>query len=420
MLRLLLCALLLQLAGCAPGPTERQTVRFWTMGREGEVVQQLLPEFERRNPDIRVRVQQVPWSAAHEKLLTAFAGGTLPDLCQLGNTWLPEFAALDALAPLDASVAKSKVITATDYFPGIWDTNVIAGALLGVPWYVDTRLLFYRRDILQQAGFDAPPRTWDEWQRVLAAIKQAGGDDRYGLLLPLNEPEPLIALALQQGEPLLRDDGRWGGFSSAGFRRALSFYAAMFRNQWAPAVGGAQISNVWSEFGSGRFAFYISGPWNIGEFERRLPAERQDDWMTAPLPGPGGPGASTAGGSSLVVFRSSQQRDAAWRLVEYLSEPAVQLRFHELTGNLPPRRTAWQDEKLMSNRYAAAFRDQLERVRPAPKVPEWERIVNEMQYAAEEVVRGRMSVEEATRALDRKVDAILEKRRWMLARGKSG
>ncbi|HJQ63332.1 MAG TPA: extracellular solute-binding protein, partial [Burkholderiales bacterium] len=232
MLRLLLCALLLQLAGCAPGPAERQTLRFWTMGREGEVVQQLLPEFERRNPDIRVRVQQVPWSAAHEKLLTAFAGGTLPDLCQLGNTWLPEFAALDALAPLDASVAKSKVVTATDYFPGIWDTNVIAGALLGVPWYVDTRLLFYRRDILQQAGFDAPPRTWDEWQRVLAAIKQAGGGDRYGLLLPLNEPEPLIALALQQGEPLLREHGRWGGFSSAGFRRALSFYAAMFRNQW--------------------------------------------------------------------------------------------------------------------------------------------------------------------------------------------
>lgn len=419
MLRLLLCALLLQLAGCAPGPAERQTLRFWTMGREGEVVQQLLPEFERRNPDIRVRVQQVPWSAAHEKLLTAFAGGTLPDLCQLGNTWLPEFAALDALAPLDASVAKSKVVTATDYFPGIWDTNVIAGALLGVPWYVDTRLLFYRRDILQQAGFDAPPRTWDEWQRVLAAIKQTGGD-RYGLLLPLNEPEPLIALALQQGEPLLRDDGRWGGFSSAGFRRALSFYAAMFRNQWAPAVGGAQISNVWSEFGSGRFAFYISGPWNIGEFERRLSAERQDDWMTAPLPGPNGPGASTAGGSSLVVFRSSQRREAAWRLVEYLSEPAVQLRFHELTGNLPPRRTAWQEEKLMSNRYAAAFREQLERVRPAPKVPEWERIVNEMQYAAEEVVRGRMNVEEATRALDRKVDAILEKRRWMLARGKPG
>lgn len=412
-------ALLFLVAGCAP-PSEQQTLRFWTMGREGEVVQQLLAEFERRNPDIRVQVQQVPWSAAHEKLLTAYAGGTLPDLCQLGNTWLPEFAALDALVPLDAQVASSTVIAPDDYFQGIWDTNVIAGALRGVPWYVDTRLLFYRSDILKQAGIASPPTTWKEWAHALAAIKDAAGAERYSILLPLNEPEPLIALGLQQDEPLLREDGRWGSFSSPGFKRALAFYAAMFRSGWAPAVGGAQISNVWREFARGHFAFYISGPWNIGEFKRRLPPEAQDDWMTAPLPGPHGLGASTAGGASLVIFRQSRKQQAAWRLVEYLSEPEVQLRFHELTGNLPPRRAAWQDEKLAGDRYARAFRDQLERVKPTPKVPEWERIVNEVQLAAEAVVRGRLDVDEAARALDRKVDAILEKRRWLLARGKAG
>lgn len=411
--------LLLFFAGCT-GASEPQTLRFWTMGREGEVVQQLLPEFERRNPGIRVTVQQIPWSAAHEKLLTAYAGGTLPDLCQLGNTWLPEFAALNALAPLEASVRASNVIAPDDYFSGIWDTNVIAGALRGVPWYVDTRLLFYRSDILKASGIDAPPATWEEWRRALAAIRARGEADHYAMLMPLNEPEPLVALGLQQDEPLLREDGSRGGFSSAGFRRSLGFYAEMFRNDWAPTVGGAQISNVWTEFGNGRFAFYISGPWNIGEFKRRLPPERQNDWMTAPLPGPDGPGASTAGGSSLVIFGSSRRQQAAWRLVEYLSEPQVQLRLHELTGNLPPRRSAWRSEQLAGDRHARAFRDQLERVKPAPKVPEWERIVNEMQLAAEAVVRGRMDIEEATRVLDRKVDAILEKRRWLLSRGKNG
>ncbi len=417
MLRVL-SVLLVLIAGCAPAPSDRQTIRFWTMGREGEVVQQLLPEFERRNPDIHVRVQQVPWSAAHEKLLTAFAGDTLPDLCQLGNTWLPEFAALDALTELGLFSAYSEVVAAEDYFPGIWATNVIDDRLLGIPWYVDTRLLFYRSDLLKKAGFEAPPRSWDEWRRVLAAIKSQAGAERYAMLLPLNEPEPLIALALQQGDPLLRESGRWGGFSSPGFHRALDFYAAMYRNGWAPALGTAQISNVWAEFGRGQFAFYISGPWNIGEFKRRLPAERQDDWMTAPLPGPEGPGASTAGGSSLVIFRASRHREAAWRLVEYLSEPAVQLRFHELTGNLPPRRTAWRDPKLAADPYARAFRDQLERVRPTPKVPEWERIVSEVQQTAEQVVRGGVDIEQATRALDHRVNAILEKRRWMLARRK--
>ena len=57
--------------------------------------------------------------------------------------------------------------------------------------------------------------------------------DRHAILLPLNEVEPLIALALQQGEPLLREGGRWGNFRSHGFRRALAFYLEMFQRGWA-------------------------------------------------------------------------------------------------------------------------------------------------------------------------------------------
>ena len=91
-----------------PGVT---TVRFWAMGREGEVVTALVPEFERTHPGIRVVVQQLPWTAAHEKLLTAFAGDSTPDIAQLGNTWLPEFVALRALTPLDARLAGSSVVT---------------------------------------------------------------------------------------------------------------------------------------------------------------------------------------------------------------------------------------------------------------------------------------------------------------------
>jgi multiple sugar transport system substrate-binding protein len=410
---------MLLLGACAPSASDQQTIRFWAMGREGEVVAQLLPEFERRNPGIRVEVQQLPWTAAHEKLLTAFAGGALPDLCQLGNTWIPEFAALDALVNLEPFVASSRVVNAQDYFPGIWATNVVAGGLYGIPWYVDTRVLFYRSDLLKEAGFATPPRSWEEWRRALAAVKHEVGPSRFAILLPLNEFEPLLALGLQQDEPLLRDDGRWGGFSTPGFRRALDFYVQMFRQGWAPATGNAEISNVWSEFGRGFFSFYISGPWNIEEFKRRVPTEHQGDWMTAPLPGPHGPGASTAGGSSLVIFRSSRHAQATWRLIEFLSEPAVQVRFHQLTGDLPPRRSAWQDEELAGNVYAKAFFDQLERARPAPQVPEWERIMSEMQLIAEQVVSGRMDTEEAIRVLDARVDAILEKRRWMLARAKS-
>jgi len=415
---LLAFAASLLLGACGSRDSGVTVVRFWAMGREGEIVQALLPEFERTHPGIRVDVQQLPWTAAHEKLLTAFAGDSTPDVCQLGNTWVPEFVALGALEPLDARVRASSV-DARDYFGGIWDTNVVDGRLYGVPWYVDTRLLFYRRDLLDAAGVTTLPSSWDAWTQALAARKAHAAPGQYAILLPLNEVEPLVALALSQDEPLLRDDGRYGNFRSAGFRRALAFYVGMFRDGFAPLLTASDLSNVWNEFGRGTFTFYISGPWNIGEFQRRLPASLQGTWATAPLPGPDGPGTSTAGGASLVVFRASRAKDAAWQLVEYLARPDVALRFHALTGDLPPQRRAWSEPALAEDRYARAFRDQLERVKPAPKVPEWERIADEMRIVGERAARGRMSLDEAVRELDARADRILEKRRYMLARRES-
>ena len=414
--RLLTTALALMLCACSRPQNE---LTFWAMGRESEAVAGLLPEFERTHPGVHVSLHQLPWTGAHAKLLTAFVGGATPDVAQLGNTWIPELAELHALEPLGPRVQQSAAVRPSDYFDGIWNTNLIDGVLYGVPWYVDTRLLFYRTDLLKKAGFDAPPENWREWRRTLAALKDQAGAQRFSILLPLNEFEPLTALALQQREPLLREGGGRGNFDSPGFRKALGFYVEMFDRGWAPLVSEAQISNVWDEFGHGYFAYYISGPWNIGEFRRRLPPERSHDWMTAPLPGPDGPGASIAGGSSLVIFAGSHRKEQAWQLIEYLSRPEVQERFRALTGDLPPRRSVWNLPALAADPYARAFRQQLELARPAPQVPEWEHIEDELRLVGELAATGQITVERAARELNQRVDAILEKRRWMLARAAS-
>jgi multiple sugar transport system substrate-binding protein len=407
------------------------------MGREGEVAAELLGAFERENPGVRVRVEQLPWSAAHEKLLTAFAGDATPDVAQLGNTWIPELVALDALEPLDAQVRASRRVELADYDPGILDTNVMDdGRQYGVPWYVDTRLLFYRRDLLARAGHGAPPRDWDAWLRMLADVKDRAGPDRHALLLPLNEYEPFVALWLQQGEPLLRDGGRRGNFRSGGFARTLRLYLTMFERRLAPPVARTEIGNLWIEFARGTFACFVSGPWQLGELERRLPPALQSSWTTAPLPGPTGPGASIAGGSSLAVFRRSPRKAEAWRLVEFLSRPGVQRRFYGLTGDLPARRSAWAaapgplpgadevpgraDAGPAQDPRARAFREQLDRARPVPKVPEWERIATELRLALEKAVRGELPAEDVAGELDARADRILEKRRWMLDRRAQG
>ena len=418
---LLLPLALLPVSGCAGAGERGVTLRFWAMGREGEVVQALVHDFERQHPGVRVQVQQIPWSAAHEKLLTAFVGGSLPDVIQLGNTWIPEFAGLGALEPLERFRAGSD-IDSTTCFAGVWDTNVIAGTLYGVPWYVDTRLVFYRRDLLARAGYRELPGRWDEWRQSMVALKRRMGPDRYPILLPANEFAPLVALALASGSPLLADDGTRGAFAAPAFRRALDFYAGLFRDGLAPPVTNNQIANLYQEFARGTFAMYITGPWNLGEFAARLPDSLQGAWATAPLPGPTGPesGTSLAGGSSLVLSHHSRHPREAWALVEYLLRPDQQLRFYQLSGDLPARVEAWRDPALASDARVRAFGEQLRRVKPTPKVPEWELIASRIQEYAERIVRGATSPDSAAVDLDREADRILEKRRWLLARRRAG
>jgi multiple sugar transport system substrate-binding protein len=405
---------------CSPDaePGGRIALDFWGLGREGELVRELVPAFERRHPDLRVRVQQIPWSAAHEKLLTAFAGGSLPDALHVGSTWIPELVALGALEPLDARIPGSSAVRADDYFDGVLEMGRVDGATWAVPWYADTRLLFYRRDLFERAGWTRAPRSWSEWRAVLVDLRRVLPAASHPILLPLGEWELPVALALQRGAGLLRDGDRRGDFASPAFREAFDFYLGFFRDGLAPRRGAAEIGNLYQDFASGTFACFVSGPWSLGELARRLPPELQDAWATAPLPGPegSGPGLSLAGGAGLAISAASPHRDAAWRWIEFLSEPEQQAAFHAISGDLPARRSAWRDPRLAASPHAQAFRAQLEAVHPTPKVPEWERIATRLSRHAEAVVRGSEGADEALRALDREADQVLEKRRWLLDR----
>ena len=80
------------------------------------------------------------------------------------------------------------------------------------------------------------------------------------------------------------------------------------------------------------------------------------------------------------------------------------------------RRGAWHGSGLDAEPRVRAFAEQLERVQPVPRIPEWERIAARIAQHAEMAIRGRETIEEALQALDRETDEILEKRRWLLER----
>ncbi|GAB4365845.1 MAG: sugar ABC transporter substrate-binding protein [Calditrichia bacterium] len=405
------------LMACQRRNAEVQEISFWAMGAEGEYVQNLISEFETRYPGIQVQVQSIPWTAAQEKLITAYASDNTPDAFQLGNTWIPQFAALDALENLDGWIARSDSINPENYFPGIWETNIIDGSVYGVPWYIDTRVLFYRTDVLTEVGFNHPPRTWKELYELSCRIKEKyRGEDKYAIYLPTNEWSIFVIFGLQAGSKLLKNNNAYGNFSGEEFKKAFEYLIRFHREGLAP-IGISQVTNVYQAFAEKYFSMYISGPWNIPEFKRWMRGDLSDKWMTAPLPGPdeNRPGVSLAGGSSLVMSRNSRHKDEVWKLIEFLSEKETQIKFYKQIFDLPAVKKAWENPALKDDPYMKAFYQQFQHVVATPKIPEWEQIAfSKIQQYAEVASRGVMSVDEALEALDRDVNKILEKRRWLL------
>ncbi len=396
--------------------TEDKTeLTFWAMGVEGEYVSKLMPEFEKKY-GVKVKVQQIPWTAAHEKLITAFVSETLPDIFQLGNTWIPEFVALNTIDTLDSLVKKSQ-INLDDYFSGILESNKVNGILYGIPWYVDTRVLFYRKDLLARAGWINPPKTWNELFKCSKDVKSITGN--YAIYFPTNEWIPLILFALQNNAEFLKQNYTEPAFTESQFVDAFEFLAKFYRENLSPA-NITEVSNIYQAFEEGYIAMYITGPWNISEFKKRLSKSSQNLWMTAPLPSPDNnyPGVSLAGGASLVINKASKKKDLALNLIEYFSQPEIQIKFYQLVGSLPSRKSAWNDSVFTNDIYLVAFRAQLERTQAMPKLAEWENImISKIQKFVEEVAAGKTSVREACDKLNSETRLLLQKRKYLVELG---
>lgn len=408
--------LILLIPSCSTKDDKVKTIKFWAMGSEAEQISKILPEFEKRYPDIKVKVQQIPWTAAQEKLITAFASDNTPDICQLGNTWIPQFASLNAIIDLTDFINKSSIVKAEKFFPGIWETNVIENRVYGIPWYVDTRLMFYRKDVFERAGYLNPPKNWEELYTLCKKIKELDkGKEKYPIFIPTNEWNSFIIFGLQAGTHLLKDKNTRGNFHSKEFKEAFEYLIRFHKENLTP-FGMMQVTNVYQAMAEEYISIYFSGPWNIPEFKKWMTGNLSDKWATAPMPGYKNeyPGLSLAGGSSLVIFKRSKNKNEAWKLIEFLSEPEIQLKVYSVTNNLPAVIDAWKDSSLSNDIYIKAFYQQLQHVTSAPKIPEWEQIVfSKLQQYAEFAARGVMTTDEALKKLDEDADRILEKRRWL-------
>ena len=405
-------ALALPVAGVVAGCGRRRDparVSFWAMDVEAENAKFILPAFTRAT-GLPVDLQWLAWTAAHEKLLTAYAGDTLPDVMMLARSWVSEFALIGAIAPVPPG---QTALLDDAYRPH--DLR-IAGRDYAVPWTLDTAVQYYRRDILARAGYDAPPADLDGWRQMLRAVKRVQGD-RYAVMMQLDWPDYLMHFADQQPDPLLRDRQSRGNFRSPGFRAALAFYVSLFAERLAPMVSSIEAIDPPGDFMRGWVAVYNAGSWPRAELLRRRLLARER-WAAAPVPGSTGAARSTVSGAVLCVSPQAVDPVRAWSLVRYLTAVPTELFYHSITGTLPSRPSAWSVPAMAHDPVMAVFRKAVDAGMPNRNLPEWDRIAPQVQLVAERVVRGGLSLDAAVVEMDRRADAILAKRRWLLDTGR--
>jgi len=400
------------LVGC--GGQDKTAVNYsltiWGMGVEGERLKDIVEIFKEENPEIDVTIQAIPWGQAHEKLITAVAGGMGPDLSQFGTTWIPEFVTLDTLEPLNEFIENSSLISKDNYFTGSWQTGLIGDNIYGIPWYVDTRVLFYRKDLLKEVGYDHPPRTWDELKAVCQKLTVKGADGkpiRYGITLPVIDAKTLIMFMWSNGGDIFNAENEVI-INSPENREALDFYTSFFKEDLSPKVakGGVEMYN---NFKTGFTPMFIGGPWMLKDLETHVP-EIKGKWDVAVLPRKK-TATSFVGGSDWCIFKDSRNKEAAWKFIEFMSRPDIQIQWYGLTSDLPTRLEAWEDKFFEDKKMVKTFGRQLFDAKTPPRIQKWEEISGEINLKMERVVFGKMSAESALQELETSIKKILSKQR---------
>ncbi|MBM7095722.1 sugar ABC transporter substrate-binding protein [Bacillus sp. H-16] len=369
------------------GDGDKVTLDVWAMGEEGNALGSFVEAFENEHDNIEVNVQAIPWDNAHDNLLTAVASGNGPDVLQLGTTWVAEFAGAGAFLDLSEYADEYDVISNDDFFEGALDTTVYDDGVYGVPWYVDTRVLFYRTDILAEHGFSEPPQDWDEMLEVSRELADRG-DGMYGYDIDQNDQLVPPIFAWQNGWEFNEEEAE-ENFADPAFREAMAYYHTFFDEELVQVTEGVPIEQGFEE---GSKPMFSSGPWMVNILRDSAP-DIDGDWDVTMLPG-SERNASAIGGSHLSVFAETEHVEESLEFITYMSQPETQVEWFKETNALPARQSAWDDEELQEDEKLAVFGDQLEEAVAPPVLSQWENVAQDLLSSLERINRGGADLDE--------------------------
>jgi len=382
--------------GPVPEPTEPVTITFQSWVGNA-TMKKFVAQFEEEHPNITVELQNAPAEGASTKLTTQIAGGNPPDVAWLNASDTADFGSRDALVNLDDYIARSDIIKPDDYVDAFKTFVTYEDSWYGLPLQGETTGLFYRTDLFEEAGIDGPPATWEEFEAAAETLT-IPEENQYGFEIFASEAAYYwYPWLYQAGGDLLSEDGEIL-FDSEEAKNAAEFYVGLA--DYAPRdyfQSNSYDGRV--AFIEGQVAMYVAGNWFAGTLMSEAP-QIDGKWATAPLPeGPAGC-KTTIAGDAVAILSASENPDAAWKWIEFLSQPEIlaEWNYGSPDGtNLPALQSLLDSPQLVEQKpVLEGFADLMEcgvaSTVSNPKFPRVETVLNEELGKA---IYGEQSPEEA-------------------------
>ena len=356
------------LTACAPSrrqTSDRIPIQFWTLDlapKFNDYLNGVIARWEQQNPRYDVVWTDVPWGSVERKLLAAVFARTAPDVVNLNPLFAANLASKGGLQPLEPLLPQGAAET---YLPLIWQAGQSAAPdgqpqQFAIPWYLTARITLANSQLLSQAGYDAPPRTWAEVPAYAEAVKRRTG--RYALFVTVvpEDSAELLESLVQMGVTLL-DQRQRAAFNTPAGRRAFAFWSDLYRRGLLPREVVSQgYRRAIELYQSGELAQVGSGAEFLRSIQTNAPQVAAATRPYPPLTGANG--AANVAVMTLAIPRQSKVAGPATRFALFLTDANNQARFAEQARVLPSSTGALrQVEEALADEQPSTQAEQLVR-----------------------------------------------------------
>lgn len=349
-------------------------------------------------------VSYVPQELVEEKLLTALAGGQVPDIVLWDRYQTSLYAPKGALAPIDDFIAEDSVDTSVFYEPALGEMEV-DDKLYGLPLLVDNRSLVYNRALLDEAGV-AAPTNWDELQAAAQALTKRDGSKLVQSGFDLSDPGLFSMYLAQAGGELLNDDETKTAFNSPEGLEVLEFWQSLLDD----GVYSQGFGDTGDAFAEGRTAMKLDGPWALSTLDK---VDGLTYGVAQPPAGPDGDSGAYMGGFGLVIPEGAKNAEGAWEFMKWWTTEAESgVAFGEISGWIPANIEAANDPYFTDDEHYAAFIETMNYAGARPNVQGFSDVEGKaLVPALERFMSGEISAEQALKDAQEQGDQILAKNR---------